>query len=136
MVMPVSDNRPFKWPMPPYVMWLLIVVNLIVFVAQVRDDPEQVIQVEHIAGVIPVALTGRSGGGLWPPLTLITYQFLHIDFWHVLFNVIYLFVFGRDVEEMLGHWRFLAFYLLCGIGSGLVFVLASLDTDRPLVGAS
>jgi hypothetical protein len=50
--------------------------------------------------------------------------------------MIYLFVFGRDIEELLGHWRFLAFYLLCGIGSGLVFVLSSLGSDGWLIGAS
>jgi membrane associated rhomboid family serine protease len=136
MVMPVWAHSPFKWPTPPYAMWLLIVVNLIVFVVQVRGGPEQMEQVGQIAGVIPVALTGRSVGGLWPPLTLITYQFLHINLSHVLGNMILLFVFGRDIERLLGHWRFLAFYLLCGIGSGLVFVLSSLGSDKPLIGAS
>src|SRR5262245_21384636 len=136
MVMQLRDHSPFKWPTPPYVMWLLIIANLIVFAVPMRGGPAQMDQVDHIAGVIPVALTGRSVGGLWPALTLITYQFLHINFWHVLGNMIYLFVFGRDIEEVLGHWRFLAFYLLCGIGSGLVFVLSSLGSDGWLIGAS
>jgi membrane associated rhomboid family serine protease len=138
MVMPLPNHTPLKGRTPPYAyaMWLLIVVNIIVFVVQVHVGPEQMSQVDHIAGVIPVALTGRSVGGLWPPLTLITYQFLHYDFAHLLGNMIYLFVFGRDIEELLGHWRFLAFYLLCGIGSGLVFVLSSLGSDGWLIGAS
>ena len=123
MVMPVWDHCPFRWPTPPYVMWLLIAVNFIVFFVQVGAGPQQMHEVDHLAAVNPLALTGHSVGGLWPPLTLITYQFLHMDFWHVFGNMIFLFVFGDDIEELLGHWRFLAFYLLCGIGSGLVFVL-------------
>jgi len=72
------------------------------------------IQANHVAGVIPSALTGHSVSGLWPPLTLVTHQFLHGNFNHVFGNMIFLFVFGDDIEEVLGHWRFLAFYLLCG----------------------
>jgi membrane associated rhomboid family serine protease len=136
MVMPIWDHSPFKWPTPPYVMWLLIVVNLIVFFVQVGGGPLQMNQADHVAGVIPVAWTGHSVDGLWPPLTLITYQFLHVNFSHVFGNMIFLFVFGDDIEEVLGHWRFLAFYLFCGIGSGLVFVLSSLGSDRALIGAS
>jgi membrane associated rhomboid family serine protease len=136
MVMPVWDHSPFKWPTPPYVMWLLIVVNLIVFFVQVGDGPMQMNQADHVAGVTPVALAGHSVGGLWPPLTLITYQFLHVNFAHVSGNMIFLFVFGDDIEEVLGRWRFLAFYLLCGIGAALVYVLGSSGSDRPLIGAS
>ena len=95
-------------------MWFLIAVNFIVFFVQVSGGPQQMNLVDHVAGVIPVALTGQPVGGLWPPLTLITYQFLHVDFWHVFGNMIRMFVFGDDIEEVLGHWRFLAFYLLCG----------------------
>src|SRR6516165_8502898 len=92
--------------------------------------------VDHVAGVIPVALTGQPVGGLWPPLTLITSQFLHFNFGHVFGNMIFLFVFGDDIEEVLGHWRFLAFYLLCGIGSALVFVISSPSSNSWLIGAS
>jgi membrane associated rhomboid family serine protease len=125
MVMPLWDHSPFKWPTPPYVMWLLIVVNFIVFIVQVIGGPQQMHQVDRFAALIPAALTGQAVGGLWPPLTLITSQFLHIDFWHVFSNMTALFVFGDDIEEVLGHWRFLALYLLSGIGSDLVFVLSS-----------
>jgi len=136
MVMPLWDHCPFRWPTPPYVMWLLVFVNLIVFFVQVGGGPQQMHEVDHIAGVNPLALTGHPVGGLWPPLTLITYQFLHINFGHVFGNMIFLFVFGDDIEEVLGHWRFLAFYLLCGIGSALLFVLSSSGSNTPLIGAS
>jgi membrane associated rhomboid family serine protease len=107
-----------------------------VYFVQVGSGPEQMYQADHIAGVNPAAFTGHFVGGFWPPITLITYQFLHSNFLHVFFNMIFLFVFGDDIEEMMGHWRFLAFYLLCGIGSALVFVLSSPSSNTFLIGAS
>ena len=136
MVMPLWDHSPFKWPTPPYVVWLLIVINLIVFFVQMGGGFERMYQADHIAGVTPATFNGHSVGGLWPPLTLITSQFLHFNFGHVFGNMIYLFVFGDDIEEVLGHWRFLAFYLLCGIGSALVFVISSPSSNSWLIGAS
>ena len=69
-------------------------------------------------------------------LTLITYQFLHANFMHVFGNMIFLFVFGDDIEELLGHWRFLAFYLACGVGAGLAFVMSAPGVPTLLIGAS
>ena len=67
------------------------------------------------AGLIPAALFGGGSASPIPaPLTLITSTFLHANFMHVFGNMIFLFVFGDDIEEALGHWRFLAFYLACG----------------------
>jgi membrane associated rhomboid family serine protease len=69
-------------------------------------------------------------------LTLITYQFLHANFWHVFGNMVFLFVFGDDIEELIGHWRFLIFYLTCGIGAGLAFILSAPGAATELIGAS
>jgi hypothetical protein len=70
MVMPLPNHTPFKGRTPPYAMWLLIVANIIVFVVQVHVGPEQMSQVDHIAGVIPVALTRDAllaDFGRWSP---------------------------------------------------------------------
>ena len=69
-------------------------------------------------------------------MTLITYMFLHANFWHIFGNMIFLWVFGDDIEEALGHWRFLAFYLSCGVGAGIAFVLSDLHSNMELIGAS
>jgi hypothetical protein len=69
VIMPLWDHSPFKWPTPPYVMWLLIVINLIVFFVQMGGGFERMYQADHIAGVTPATFTGHSVGGLWPPLT-------------------------------------------------------------------
>jgi membrane associated rhomboid family serine protease len=137
MVMPLWDHSPFKWPKPPYVMWSLIVVNFAVFFAQSLIWPDQMDHVAQVAGLLPVALTGNAVAGALPaPVTLITCLFLHGSFMHVFGNMIFLFVFGDDIEEALGHWRFLGFYLACGIGAGLAFVASDPSSHIDLIGAS
>lgn len=137
MVMPIWDHSPFKWPTPPYMMWLLIAANFAVFFLQVGAGSADMDRADQIAGLIPATFTGATIRGALPaPLTLITYQFLHADFWHVFGNMIFLFVFGDDIEELIGHWRFLAFYLACGVGAGLAFVLSAPGANTELIGAS
>jgi membrane associated rhomboid family serine protease len=137
MVMPIWDHNPFKWPTPPYVMWTLVVVNFAVFFAQVILWPDQMDQFDKMAGLVPAAFSGGGApGGLPAPLTLITSMFLHANFMHVFGNMIFLFVFGDDIEEILGHWRFLVFYLACGLGAALAFILSDPGSNADLIGAS
>jgi rhomboid family protein len=137
MVMPLWDHDPFEWPTPPYVMWTLIVVNFGVFLWTAGLSPDDAEAVARTAGLIPAALIGGGSAGDIPaPLTLITCLFLHANFMHVFGNMIFLFVFGDDIEEALGHWRFLVFYLACGIGSGLAFVASDPSSTTGLIGAS
>jgi membrane associated rhomboid family serine protease len=137
MVMPIWDHSPFKWPTPPYVMWSLIVANFVIFFLQVGGGSVQMQHADQIAGLVPAAFTSvKIVGGLPAPLTLVTYQFLHGSFMHVFGNMIFLFVFGDDVEELIGHWRFLGFYLACGVGAGLAFVLSAQGAQTELIGAS
>jgi membrane associated rhomboid family serine protease len=137
MVMPLWDHSPFAWPRPPYVMWLLIAVNFGVFFWIAGLAPDDAEAIARTAGLIPAALFGGGSAGAIPaPLTLITCLFLHANFMHVFGNMIFLFVFGDDIEEVLGHWRFLAFYLACGIGSGFAFALSDPSSTTDLIGAS
>jgi membrane associated rhomboid family serine protease len=137
MVMPLWDHSPFKWPKPPYVMWALLIVNFTVFFVEAGFWPDQMDQLDRLAGLVPAALTGSAAtGGLPAPLTLITCMFVHGNFMHVFSNMIFLFVFGDDIEEALGHWRFLGFYLACGLGGDLAFVLSDPSSTTGLIGAS
>jgi membrane associated rhomboid family serine protease len=68
--------------------------------------------------------------------TLLTSQFLHGGFLHIFFNMLFLVVFGPEVEHLTGHLRFIAFYLLCGIIGGLAQLLTTPDSHVPSVGAS
>jgi membrane associated rhomboid family serine protease len=67
---------------------------------------------------------------------LISYMFLHGSVWHLAGNMIFLFVFGDNVEDAMGHGRFICFYLLCGISAALVHSLITSSPDVPLIGAS
>ncbi len=133
MVFPLYDHSPFKWPTPPCVTWLLIAANVVVYLAEVASPPDQF----DAAALVPATLFGDwSAAGLPAPLTLVTYLFLHANFWHIFGNMIVLWVFGDDVEEALGHWRFLLFYFVCGAGAGIAFALGDPGSTTKLVGAS
>jgi membrane associated rhomboid family serine protease len=67
---------------------------------------------------------------------LFTHMFLHGGFLHILGNMWFLWIFGDNVEDRLGHLSYLAFYLLCGLGAGLLQLLVSLNSGIPMLGAS
>lgn len=69
-------------------------------------------------------------------LTLFTSQFLHGDWFHLIFNMLFLWVFGNNIEDRLGRLRFLPFYLACGALAGIAQSLADADSPVPLIGAS
>lgn len=69
-------------------------------------------------------------------LALITSQFLHADLLHLAFNMLFLWVFGNNIEDRLGRIRFLPFYLLCGVMAGLAQAVSDPDSPVPLIGAS
>jgi membrane associated rhomboid family serine protease len=132
---PLWDHNPLKWPTPPYAMWGLVLINFGVFFYQAGTG--QLDQADRVAGLVPVALWGGGIPGALPaPLTFVTSMFLHGNFMHVFGNMLFLFVFGDDVEEVLGHWRFLGFYLACGVCAGLAFVLSDPSSTTELIGAS
>lgn len=91
-------------------------------------------------GVVPTHITqafGRGGSdGVSSLVTLITAQFLHAGWLHLLGNMLFLWIFGDNVEDRLGHLRYLAFYLVCGVVANLAQVYAMPQSEIPLVGAS
>lgn len=138
MVMPIYDHSPFRWPTPPYVTWLLIAANVAVFFLQAVTATDHSNPIDQAAALVPAALTSERtiGSMLAAAPTLVSYMFLHANFMHIFGNMIFLWVFGDDVEEAIGHVRFLAFYLACGIGGGLAFALSDPGSKAELVGAS
>src|SRR5271156_1330180 len=135
MVIPIYDHSPFKWPTPPYVMWGLLIVNFAIFFFQAIIAPDSVAAIDHLAGLVPAAFGGAVQFPLPAPLTLVTYMFLHANFMHVFGNMIFLFVFGDDIEEAIGHLRFFVFYFACGILAGLAFVAVNPGAKTELFGA-
>jgi len=123
-MIPLRDVIPSRTT--PYVTVSLIVLNALVFLYEfsLGDDVNRFI----IAyGLIPAAFS-------W--VTVLTSMFLHGGFMHVAGNMLYLLIFGDNVEDRFGHGRFLVFYLLCGTVAALVQTIMGPDSVIPMVGAS
>ena len=138
MVMPLYDDNPFTQPIKPVVTWCLIALNLAIYFYETGASQLALERMIDTFSLTPATLTGDMPARGWVPsvLTLITYQFFHADIGHIVGNMIFLWVFGDDIERALGRLRFLAFYLLCGIIGGLVFVVNDPHTRIELIGAS
>jgi len=138
MVVPIYDDNPFTQPIKPVVTWSLIAINFIVFLYEVVASEAALDRMLEMFGLIPAVFIGDLDARGWVPAsaTLVTYQFLHADFGHIFGNMIFLWVFGDDIERALGRVRFLVFYLACGIVGGLVFVANEAHSKIELIGAS
>jgi membrane associated rhomboid family serine protease len=135
MVIPLYDKDPFEAPYRPYVTWSLIALNLLAFFAELASPDTDAVTAAW--GVTPTAITSASVVAPWHAYaTLFTGMFLHGGWLHLLGNMIYLQVFGDDIEEALGRGRFLFFYLLCGLFAALAYVASNASSSEPMVGAS
>jgi len=128
MILPVHDDNPAA--LRPVVTIALIVVCAALYVWQhvVLARPEAR-ELELAYGLVPETLAQN-------PLTLLSSMFLHLGFLHLAGNVLFLWVFGNNVEDAMGHARFVVFYLLCGVLAALAYALANLDSSVPASGAS
>jgi membrane associated rhomboid family serine protease len=138
MVMPLWDDNPFTKPIKPWVTWGLIALNVAVYGIETGVGSAELEMLIKDYALTPFAVTHPDS--LWQmlpaDLTFATYMFLHADIFHLIGNMIFLFVFGDDIEEAMGKLRFLAFYLACGIIGALFFVVSASQSAIPLVGAS
>ncbi len=129
-MIPIRDHHPSQ--RTAFVVYALIVLNVGVFLAYwPLGTNGSAMRVFLDWGLVPARLTG---GGGW--LTPLTSQFLHGGWLHLGFNMLFLWIFGDNLEEEWGHLRFLGFYLACGVLAGLVQVAAEPGSTVPVVGAS
>ena len=146
LFVPIHDDNPLKHIKFQYVTLLLIALNVAIFVFEqiVVDDamvssfavvPAQLAQFGWRGGHAPVPLTVET---LAVPerYTLLTYLFFHGDIFHIFGNMLFLWVFGDNVEDAMGHARFLVFYMACGVLAGLMHTAMQLGSTVPLIGAS
>jgi membrane associated rhomboid family serine protease len=142
MFVPLHDNTPLKVIRFQYVTGALIIINVVVFLFTGAFTSEEVLwAVATGYGIVPVELIqvvdpGTAYNPIPEPLTLITYQFLHGGWWHLISNMAFLWVFADNVEDAFGHVGFLIFYLLCGAAAGLLHTLLAPQSAAPLIGAS
>jgi membrane associated rhomboid family serine protease len=122
----------------PFINYLLIGLCTLVFLYELSLGESQETFFGRYA-VFPRAVSlGIAGEGpVFPAfLPLVTSMFLHGGWLHLLGNMLYLYIFGDNVEDRLGHGRYLCFYLLCGVGSALAQVWSNPGSEVPLLGAS
>lgn len=142
MVIPLHDNVPLRHIRHPIATYALILINVAVWLATSGVQSEATLQAAAIGfGVIPSVLFGVDHVSpellSVPPLaTLVTSLFLHAGFLHIAGNMLFLWVFGDNVEDALGSIRFTLFYLACGVCAALAHAYALPSSQQPLIGAS
>jgi membrane associated rhomboid family serine protease len=138
-VFPLKDDIPSR--RRPIVTIGLIATCLLVFLWQASLTARAGTYAVYRYGFIPAVLLGDAElpaelAVLPPAATLLTSMFLHGGLMHLAGNMLYLWVFGNNIEDSLGHVRFLIFYLLCGIAAAFAQALPDPSSEIPMIGAS
>jgi membrane associated rhomboid family serine protease len=137
MFIPLKDLNPSRTY--PFVNITLILVNVVVFLYQFTLPGPAfktfVLANSTVPARIPSFFAGHVGFEA-AFLPLFTSMFLHAEFWHIAGNMLFLWIFGDNVEDFFGHFTYLLFYLVCGIGAGLLHIVFNLHSTVPALGAS
>jgi membrane associated rhomboid family serine protease len=124
-MIPLRDVIPSRTT--PYITITIIILNALAWLFEVSLDPALLNRFLTTYGVVPASFSAP---------TLITSMFLHGSWMHIIGNMWYLWIFGDNVEDRLGHGRFIVFYLLCGIAAALGQVFMDPTSTLPTIGAS
>ncbi len=138
-MIPLRDDNPSA--LKPIITTTLIAMCVVVFLWQFAQGPRGSMLIGYTLGLVPSVLFGYDvlppGLAVVPPTaTLFTSMFLHGGWMHLIGNMLYLWIFGDNVEDSMGHGRFVAFYLLCGLAAALAQALPEPHSQLPMVGAS
>ncbi|MHA1568935.1 MAG: rhomboid family intramembrane serine protease [Alphaproteobacteria bacterium] len=129
-MIPYKDINPTRTT--PVVTYGLVAANILVFIYQIIDPYDGM-----LFACVPRDIFGMLGDRtLWPALTVVTSAFLHGDILHIGFNMLFLWVFADNIEDRLGHGRFLGFYLTGAVIATLSHVILAPSSAVPMVGAS
>jgi membrane associated rhomboid family serine protease len=150
MLFPLGDDNSQR-QITPFVNYALIAINVVFFIAQLADESftygYSTVPYEITNGVDLVSPAGynRQGQMVTPPqtpgpwpiyLTLLSSMFMHGGFMHIAGNMLYLWIFGDNVEDRMGHVKYLIFYLLCGFIASGTHIAFGPDSRIPSLGAS
>jgi membrane associated rhomboid family serine protease len=154
-MIPFRDENPTRTF--PFFVVVLVAANVVIFLYQSLLPDLQQYMFVYTYGAVPAVLLGKvqlgqilpaelqqaalSSRAPFPPvqptwLTIFTSMFLHGSFLHLAGNMLYLWIFGNNVEDALGHARFLTFYLFCGLLAAAAQILLSTNSPVPMIGAS
>lgn len=137
-MIPISDDNPSR--VTPFINWLIIAACVLVYIWEVRLGREMDAALE-VLGFTPASLFGNHQApsaalGIPPIATIFISMFLHGSLLHVGGNMLYLWIFGNNMEDAMGHLRYLLFYLVCGFAAALAMAYADPNSTVPMVGAS
>lgn len=137
MFIPLKDENPtYRFP---YITVFFIALNILIFLYQIFS-PQGLQYHVYRMGAIPYEVTHFETlthfPRLSPPLTLVTSMFIHGSILHLLGNMLYLWIFGNNIEDFLGPLRFIFFYLLSGLGASLTHIFFNPNSQVPMIGAS
>lgn len=123
----------------PYINMALIVLNILIFFKEITLTSQKLNHFFYVFGIVPAKVEAQLAAGtpLLPlALPFITAMFLHGNWLHIIGNMLYLWVFGDNVEDRLGHFPYLIFYLLVGIAGSTAHIIANPSSQVPIIGAS
>ncbi|MGE4290873.1 MAG: rhomboid family intramembrane serine protease [Desulfovibrio sp.] len=138
-MIPLYDNVPRVHP--PYAVVAIIVLNVLAFLYELSLPPQSQAVFFHFFGVVPARFShpGWAAMAGYPDtmlLPFLTYMFLHGGWLHLIMNMWMLWIFADNIEDVTGHWRFVGFYLCCGLVAVVLHVLFNRDSPLPIIGAS
>jgi membrane associated rhomboid family serine protease len=138
-MIPLHDDAPTRHP--PVLTVTIIVLCVAAFLWQSFGDRTHQENIIYALGVIPSVLLGNAyldpAIAIVPAsVTVFTSMFLHGGWMHLIGNMLYLWIFGNNVEDSMGHGRFVVFYLLCGVAAVFAQTLPNPDSNIPMIGAS
>ena len=139
-LLPLKDDNSLVNIRFQYMTLILIICCILTFLWQLSLGPEQR-GIIYSLGTIPTVLFGAKelSPNLYiipEPLTVLTSLFLHGGWMHLILNMLFLWVFGDNIEDSIGHLKFVFFYLICGIFAALTHAMVESSSNSPLIGAS
>jgi len=137
-MIPIRDDAPRATT--PYVNYFLVALNVAVFLFEIQLTPRGLSAFVRDFGFVPAHVSNivRGGSGYALPafIPVFTSMFIHASWLHIIFNMWALWIFGDNVEDSLGHFRYLIFYFISGIAASALHYVFNANSPEPSVGAS
>jgi membrane associated rhomboid family serine protease len=135
-MIPLTDLQPNRYSSFPFMTMFIIVVNMLALIGQfllLEFDLQGYIETLYLFGSVPTFVISQQAAGA---LASITSIFLHGGIFHLAGNMLALWAFAQRIEDACGPWRFLAFYLLCGVAADIISTMSRSTESIPGIGAS
>ena len=139
-MIPLQDDNPTKHTPVVTIIFIAICVAVFLYQSSLPREPGNIFVFQY--GAIPSVVFGHASlpdeatVAIPAALTLVTSMFLHGGWMHLLGNMLYLWIFGNNIEDVMGHTKYIAFYILCGILAALSHAMTDPSSQIPMVGAS